>query len=86
MTTKLAHNSSGVSVDASFTTAPVQPGVEWLRPADVRPRYGIGKSLLYELIAQGDVKSVCLRRQGKATGMRLVSAASLNAYIESHAG
>lgn len=66
------------------TTAPVQPGIEWLRPGDVRPRYGIGRSLLYELLKEGKIKSVCLRREGRATGLRLVSARSLEQYIASH--
>ncbi|MEI7774860.1 MAG: hypothetical protein WCK17_08795 [Verrucomicrobiota bacterium] len=66
------------------TTAPVQPGLEWLRPGDVRPRYGIGRSLLYELLKEGKIKSVCLRREGRATGIRLVSAISIEAYISSH--
>jgi hypothetical protein len=66
------------------TTAPVQPGLEWLRPGDVRPRYGIGRSLLYELMREGKIKSVCLRREGRATGMRLVSARSIEEFIASH--
>ena len=66
------------------TTAPVQPGLEWLRPGDVRPRYGISRSLLYELLKEGKIKSVCLRREGRATGIRLVSARSIEAYITSH--
>ena len=66
------------------TTAPIQPGAEWLRPGDVRPRYGIGRSLLYELIREGKIKSVCLRREGRATGIRLVSAHSIEEFIASH--
>lgn len=66
------------------TTAPVQAGLECLRPGDVRSRYGIGRSLLYELMREGKIKSVCLRREGRATGMRLVSARSLETYITSH--
>ena len=69
---------------AKLTTAPLQPGPEWLRPADVRPYAGIGRSLLYELIQEGKVRSVCLRREGRLGGMRLVSVASLREYIESH--
>ena len=81
--TTTVHNESHASV--GVTTAPIASGVEWVRPSDVRQRFGLGKSLLYQLIASGEVRSVSLRRKGKATGMRLVSAASLNAYIESHA-
>lgn len=73
------------SFDANFTTAPVQPGVEWVRPGDVRLRYGLGRSLIYQLIAEGKIRSICLRREGRLNGMRLISASSLRDYIESHA-
>lgn len=72
------------SAIAHQTIAPVQPGVEWLRPGDVRARYGLSRSYLYELIAENKVHSVVLRRNNRATGARLVSAASLTAWIESH--
>ena len=63
----------------------MQPGVEWLRPADVRARYGLSRSYLYELISEQKVHSVALRREGRQKGVRLVSASSLTAFIESHA-
>jgi hypothetical protein len=66
----------------TITTAPVRPGVEWLRPSDVRRTHGIGRSLLYELIREGSIRTVCLRRQGRRNGMRLISAQSLNEFIE----
>ena len=70
---------------ANLTAAPLKPGAEWLRPGDVRYSHGIGRSLLYELIRDGKVRSICLRREGRVTGMRLVSAQSLNEFIASHA-
>lgn len=79
------HANPSAAVSAHKTTATVQPSAEWLRPADVRHAYGIGRSLLYELIREGMVRSICLRREGRRGGMRLVSAASLRDYIESHA-
>jgi len=75
-------NASAVGQE---TTAPITPGVEWVRPGDVRTRYGLGRSLLYELIKSGEVHSVSLRRKGRATGCRLVSAASLTQWINNHA-
>lgn len=81
--TLMKHHPSASAVGHQ-TTAPVQPGLEWLRPGDVRSRYGIGRSLLYELMREGKIKSVCLRREGRATGIRLVSAISIAAYISSH--
>lgn len=78
-------HSTPPAAGTKFTAAPVQPGREWLRPADVRAFAGIGRSLLYELIQEGKVRSVRLRREGRLGGVRLVSAASLLEYIESHA-
>lgn len=69
------------SAAALQTTAPITPGVEWLRPADVKPFCGIGRSTLYSLIESGAVKSVVLRREGKAKGCRLVSVSSLRALL-----
>ena len=68
----------------NLTAAPLQPGAEWLRPADVRRTHGIGRSLLYELISEGKVRSICLRREGRMTSIRLISAQSLNEFIASH--
>jgi hypothetical protein len=44
---------------------------------------GIGRSLLYELIRERKIKSVCLRKRNAQRGIRLISADSLYAFIES---
>ncbi len=44
---------------------------------------GLSRSLLYELIADGSIKSACIRRRNAQRGTRLVSADSLAAFIES---
>ena len=67
-----------------MTVAPIAPGAEWVRPADCRTRYGISRSLAYELMASGEIESVSLRRKGRLTGIRLINADSLRAYIASH--
>jgi hypothetical protein len=64
---------------------PVQPGAEWLRINDVRAVFGLARTTVYNLIDEGKVKSVCLCREGASKGVRLVSVASLRAYIESFA-
>lgn len=56
---------------------------EWLRPKQVPQHFGIGKSLLYELIAEGKIKTVSMRRRGAKHGTRLISFDSLAAYLES---
>ena len=81
----MAIHKNTPAAGVNLTAAPLKPGVEWLRPADVRHTHGIGRSLLYELINEGKVRSICLRREGRATGMRLISAQSLNEFIVSHA-
>ena len=66
---------------AQQTTSPIIPGTEWCRPADTRQRFGVGRSAVYELIKDGAIKSVVLRRKGASKGCRLINVASLVAYI-----
>jgi len=56
---------------------------EWLRPNDVPKYFGVGRSRVYELIAEGKIKSVSLRQRGQKHGTRLISYDSLSAYLES---
>ena len=60
---------------------PLKP--EWLRIPQVTQVFGIGRSKLYELLSEGVIKSVSLRKRGQASGTRLVSYDSVSAYIES---
>ncbi len=55
---------------------------EYIRPAQVREKFNIGRSQVYELIAQGKIKSHVLRKKGNTKGMRLISVESLRSYIE----
>jgi hypothetical protein len=63
--------------------SPVKP--EWLRIHDAIRISGIGRSTLYGIISSGAIKSVLLRKRGCQRGIRLISADSLRAYIESFA-
>ena len=56
---------------------------EWLRPKDIPKFFGIGRSKVYELITDGKVKSISLRKRGQKHGTRLVSYDSLANYLES---
>lgn len=56
---------------------------EWLRPNRVPHYFGIGRSRVYELIAEGKIKSVSLRQRGQKHGTRLISYDSVSAYLES---
>jgi hypothetical protein len=46
-------------------------------------RFGVRRSLLYELYAQGLIKGVSLRRRGAARGKRLWSIDSIRSYLTS---
>lgn len=78
-------NPKAFTADAIDTAALVIPSPEWLRPSDVTRYFGLKRSYLYELIASHAVRSVCLRKKGRSTGIRLISAESLRAWIEQHA-
>ena len=71
------------SAVAQYTTAPVQTGAEWLRISDVPKIFRLSRSLTYELIKEGKLRSVCLRRNGRQSGVRLISTESIRAYIAS---
>jgi hypothetical protein len=48
---------------------------EWVRmpkPGAVCPWSGLGRSHLYALIGEGKIKTVSLRREGTARGVRLI--------------
>jgi hypothetical protein len=61
--------------------SPMKP--EWLRLPDAIRVSGIGRSTLYQLLNDGSVRSVVLRKRGRQRGIRLISADSLRTYIES---
>ena len=70
----------------SLTCIGVQPTKpEWLRIPDATRFSGLGRSSLYELIKEGRVKSVCLRKRNNIRGVRLISADSLSSLIEAAA-
>ena len=60
----------------------VQP--VWIPPNQAEHTHGFKRSLLYELIKNGDVESAVIRKKGSSKGIRLVNAASLDAYIRQH--
>jgi excisionase family DNA binding protein len=69
--------------NAAQSQAPKPERPEWLRPKQVPHYFGVGRSKLYELIAEGKIKSVSMRTRGAKHGTRLVSYDSLSAYLES---
>jgi hypothetical protein len=58
----------------------------WLKiPASVRYS-SLSRSLLYEKIESGEIRSVCLRAKDKTRGTRLIYRPSLDAYLFKHEG
>jgi len=56
--------------------------VVWLSIRDASRRYSISRSKLYDLLAEGKIKSCVLRRRDALRGKRLLSAESINALLE----
>ena len=54
---------------------------EFVRVPDVERLFGIKRGHCYALIGSGAVKSVCLRKPGAKTGVRLVALASVRDYL-----
>src|SRR6266481_8611729 len=75
---------------AMFTTeiqqdvhsGPVTLNPRWLRiPAAVKYS-GLSRARLYELLAQGPIKSICLKsRKGAQRGIRLIDKESIDAFM-----
>lgn len=75
------------TADAQLTAAPIEPGEtgsatpEFIRVPDVERVFGIKRGHCYALINAGAVKSVCLRKPGAKTGVRLVHFQSVRDYL-----
>lgn len=54
------------------------------KPSTTCPVTGLSRSGMWGLIADGHVKSVCLRKKGAAKGTRLVHLRSLLDYLHAH--
>jgi hypothetical protein len=69
---------------ASVDVTTVPP--KWMRLPVACAYSGMSRATLYGLIAEGQIKSVCVRKKGNIRGLRLISAESLDAYVESFVG
>ena len=58
---------------------------KWLSVADAARVYGISRTRLYELITDGTIRSVSLRKKHHVRGSRRVLASSLDEFYERHA-
>jgi hypothetical protein len=65
-------------------TGPVTLNPRWLRIPSAVKYSGLSRSRLYELMAKGRIKSICLKSHNKALrGVRLVDRESIDLFMES---
>ena len=63
---------------------PVTLNPRWLRIPSAVKYSGLSRSRLYELLAQGRIRSICLRsRRDALRGVRLVDKESIDLFMES---
>jgi hypothetical protein len=80
----------------NVTDQPVQAANHTQLPPGFRPEFirlpktatlcpwsGLSRSKMWDVLVQGHVKTVCLRRKGAAKGTRLVHLESLMSYLNS---
>ena len=70
-----------VDVPANPGTFPVRG--EWGRWRDLERNFGIKRGTAYNLIAEGKIKSIVLRRRGNLRGCRLFNLDSVRQYLNS---
>jgi hypothetical protein len=81
------NESLGTSKDWNskpVTASPIDP--EFVDVAGLRRGFGIKRSLAYQLLADGLIKGVSLRRRNAVRGKRLFSVDSVRAYLNSQMG
>ena len=65
-------------------TGPVTLNPRWLRIPSAVKYSGLSRSRLYELLAQGRIKSICLKgHQSAVRGVRLVDRESIDLFMQS---
>ena len=65
-------------------TGPVTLNPRWLRIPSAVKYSGLSRSRLYELLAQGRIKSICLKSSKDAPrGVRLIDRESVDRFMES---
>jgi hypothetical protein len=64
-------------------TGPVTLNPRWLRIPSAVKYSGLSRSRLYELVAEGSIKSICLKSHRDALrGVRLVDRKSIDLFME----
>jgi hypothetical protein len=87
----MKHSDTNGGQQTVETTVPVRAtpafvageNPEFLDARGVQQRFSIRRSLLYELMNRGCVKSASLRRRGQSRGKRLFSVESVRQFLRS---
>lgn len=80
------------TADAKLTAAPIEPGAsgsvlpEYGRIPDVERLFGVKRGLCFRHIANGNFRSVCLRKPGAKTGVRLIHLQSVRDWLNKQLG
>jgi len=80
-----------VHMDTSASAALIKPTnnshefeqKEFGRFADLETRFSIKRSFGYELIAEGKIRAVTVKKQGSRCGIRLIEMGSVRAFLRS---
>ncbi len=72
------HTSNNVALTRAANVA-LKP--EWLRIPAAVGYSGIGRSSLYSLIGENKIRSAVVKKRGNVKGIRVVSVASIDDYL-----
>ena len=70
-------------IDCERPSIPVSLKPEFIRINDAAKLFGIKRGKLYQMMAEGTIKSVNLKSRGSTTGVRLISYDHLKGYLDS---
>lgn len=65
------------------TTTPTTAQIKWMRVPDAVRYSGMSRAKLYQLMAEGKIKTASVRQKGNLRGLRLFSVESIDAFLES---
>jgi hypothetical protein len=73
-------------MNGELTTEPIMAGTgldpEFVDVEGLRERFGIKRSLAYQLLNDGAIRGVSLRRRGQVRGKRLFDVASVREFLK----
>jgi hypothetical protein len=78
------HTNQSVPVTGAETYH-VNNQPEWARVPEITKIFGIKRTMLFRLLAEGSIKSVSIRRRGSIKGVRIIACDSVRAMLEEQA-